>query len=41
MHSSLISLQLIGRFYDVPINIDSIINEYALVDEEPPLEEVI
>ncbi len=41
MHSSLISLQLIGRFYDVPINIDSIINEYAIQEEELELEEVI
>ncbi|WP_324171961.1 type I secretion system permease/ATPase [Sulfurimonas sp.] len=40
MHSSLISLQLIGRFYDVPINIDSIINEYA-IQEEISIEEVI
>ncbi len=41
MHSSLISLQLIGRFYDVSINIDSIINEYAIQENELELEEII
>jgi len=41
VHSSLISLQLIGRFYDVPINIDSIINEYAIQEEELELDEII
>ncbi len=41
MHSSLISLQLIGRFYDVPINIDSIINEYAIEEKELSLDELI
>jgi subfamily B ATP-binding cassette protein HlyB/CyaB len=41
MHSSLISLQIIGKFYDVPISIENIINEYALEENEPNISEVI
>lgn len=33
MHSSLVSLQIIGRFYDVEVNIENIINEYAIEEE--------
>jgi len=41
MYSSLISLQIIGKFYDVAIDLDTIINEYALEEKEPTIDEVL
>ena len=41
MYSSLISLQIVGKFYDKSIDIETIIKEYALDNKEPTIDEVI
>lgn len=41
MHSSLIALQIAGRFYGISINIENIINEYALEEDELNIDQFI
>ena len=41
MYSSLIALQVIARFHDISINIENIVNQYALEENEPNQDEVL
>ncbi len=41
MYTSLVSLQIVGKFHNIPININSIINEFAIEKDELSLEEFL
>ncbi len=41
MYTSLVSLQIVGKFHNIPINIKNIINEYAIEKEELCLEQFL